>query len=126
MSNEETIVDRLERYRKENFIDTKKEMAEKMGVSPREYQFVESRTENKRKPNTKFLEKLEECTGISKSYWAFGDKSEFKHTESAIKSLIKEGYIKDINFSKDVEEAILSAVKADIQYILLKKKSSPK
>lgn len=123
----ETIVDRLEKYRRDYCIETKKEFAERLGISVREYQFFECRTKYVRKPTIKFLTKLVEYTGVNREYWLFGDENylknrhDFKKTETTVKELIDEGYINSIDFDKDIENALMLAIKADIQHLLLKK-----
>lgn len=120
--------DRLKKYREEDLLlSTKREMAEKIGVSEQLYAMVER---GDRKPSNDFLRKLVICSNIPEEYWVYGTKTEkdlinkrktFKSIESTVLDLIDEGYITDIDFSKEIEEILVTAIKADIQHLLLRK-----
>jgi transcriptional regulator with XRE-family HTH domain len=120
--------ERLKKYRNELNIDTKKEMAEKIGVSEQLYAMVER---GDRKPSNDFIRKLVIFSNLAEEYWIYGvtkdteviDKRKvFSSIENTVMELINEGYIKDTNFDKDIEDALLLAIKTDIQHILLRKK----
>jgi len=120
--------ERLGNYRKELNIDTKREMAEKMGVSEQLYAMVER---GDRKPSTDFIRRLVILSELSEEYWIYGIEKDsdiikrrknFKSIESTVLELINEGYIKDINFNKEIEDALLLAIKNDIHHILIRKK----
>lgn len=120
---------RLKNYREENLkISTKKEMAEKLGISEQLYAMVERGARN---PSKDFLKKLVTYSNLPEEYWIYGVKNEnefvdkrkvFKSIESTVYDLIDDGIISDINFDSDIEDVLITALKADIQHILLKRK----
>lgn len=121
---------RLEQYRVEELnFNTKREMADKLGVSEQLYAMVER---GDRTPSKDFLRKLVICSNIPEEYWLYGIQSEkdlidkrrnFKSIESTVLDLIDEGYITDIDFDKEIEEILITAIKADIQHLLLRKRN---
>ncbi|CAI3643046.1 helix-turn-helix domain-containing protein [Clostridium neonatale] len=121
--------ERLKNYRENHLkISTKKEMAEKLGVSEQLYAMVERGARN---PSKDFLRKLVIYSNLPEEYWIYGVKTEnefidkrkvFKSIESTVYDLIDDGTISDINFDSDVEDVLITALKADIQHILLKRK----
>ncbi|OOM81842.1 helix-turn-helix domain protein [Clostridium puniceum] len=120
--------ERLRSYRENELkLSTKREMAEKIGVSEQLYAMVER---GDRLPSNDFLRKLVLYSNMPEEYWRYGIQSEtdliakrkqFKSIENTTLELIDEGYITDINFSKDVEDLLITALKADIQHLLLRK-----
>lgn len=119
--------DRLKKFREELKINTKREMAAKLGVSEQLYAMVER---GDRKPSNDFIRKLVILSNLPEEYWVYGVEKDldivnvrknFKAIEDTILELIEEGYIKDINFSKEIEDIIVTAAKTDIQHILLRK-----
>lgn len=121
--------DRLIEYRESLNIDTKREMAEKLNVSEQLYAMVER---GARKPSADFIRKLVIFSNKPEEYWLYGvskdddiinKRKSFKSVENTVMELINEGYITDVNFGKDIEDALLLAIKADIQHILLRKNS---
>jgi hypothetical protein len=83
-----------------------------------------------RKPSEDFIRKLVIYSSLPEEYWLYGvEKDEdiinvrkkFKSIENTTLELIEEGYIKDINFNKEIEDILLTAIKTDIQHILLRK-----
>lgn len=120
---------RLKDYRENHLkISTKKEMAENLGVSEQLYAMVERGARN---PSKDFLKKLVTYSSLPEEYWMYGVKSEnefinkrrlFKSIESTVCDLIEDGSISDINFDSDIEDVLITALKADIQHILLKRK----
>lgn len=123
--------DRLRKYREEELnLSTKREMAEKLGISEQLYAMVER---GDRTPSNDFLRKLVVCSNIPEEYWLYGVQSEndlvakrktFKSIERTVLDLMEEGYITDINFSKEIEDILITAIKADIQHLLLKKSNN--
>lgn len=121
--------ERLKDYRENTLkISTKKDMAEKLGVSEQLYAMVERGARN---PSKDFLRRLVTYSDLPEEYWMYGVKSEnefidkrktFKSIESTVYDLIEEGIISDVNFDSDVEDVLIAALKADIQHILLKRK----
>lgn len=120
--------ERLKKYREEELmLNTKREMAEKLGVSEQLYAMVER---GDRKPSNDFLRKLVICSNVPEEYWLYGIQTEkdlinkrkrFKSIENTVLDLIDEGYITDIDFNKEIEEILVTAIKADIQHLLLRK-----
>lgn len=119
--------DRLKKFREELKINTKREMSAKLGVSEQLYAMVER---GDRKPSNDFIRKLVILSNLPEEYWVYGVEKDldivnvrknFKAIEDTILELIEEGYIKDINFSKEIEDIIVTAAKTDIQHILLRK-----
>jgi transcriptional regulator with XRE-family HTH domain len=120
--------DRLKKYREDLNIDTKREMANKLGVSEQLYSMVEKGT---RKPSEDFIRKLVVDSNLFEEYWLYGvvkddeilnSRNNFKSIENTVMELLNEGYIKDINFGEDIENALMLAIKTDIQHLLLRKK----
>lgn len=120
--------DRLINFRKELNIDTKREMANKLDVSEQLYAMVERGNRN---PSNDFIRKLVIFSNLPEEYWIYGvvkdteildKRKNFSSIENTVMELINEGYIKDTNFDKDIEEALILAIKTDIQHILLRKK----
>lgn len=118
---------RLLKYREELNVNTKREMAARLGVSEQLYAMVER---GDRKPSEDFIRKLVIYSNLPEEYWLYGvEKDEdiinirkkFKSIENTTLELIEEGYIKDINFDKEIEDILLTAIKTDIQHILLRK-----
>lgn len=122
----EKFNERLLNYRNELQIETKREMAEKIGISEQLYNMIENGYRN---PSKKVLKKLVEISGLPEEYWVYGiinDKSinnreELKDTRESINLLINLGIIKDENLSKEAIEVLIAALKADIKHLLLKK-----
>lgn len=117
---------RLEHYRVDTLkISTKREMAEKIGISEQLYAMFER---GARKPSKSFLKKLSDYSGIPESYWLYGsdleyieNRKEFNCTKETVDKLIKDGFItKDVEFSEDVEDILLTALKADLKHLFLK------
>jgi len=120
--------ERLEQYRMSLNINTKKEMAEKIGVSEQLYAMVER---GDRKPSDDFIRKLVIFSRKPEEYWLYGVEKDsdilnarknFKAIENTVMELINDGYIEDVNFDENIEKALLLALKTDIQHILLRKR----
>ena len=119
--------DRLKDFREKLGIETKREMADKLGISEQLYSMLEVGSRN---PSKKVLEKLVNFSGLPEAYWVYGiidDKSidsreELKDTKESIRLLINLGIIKDENLSNEAMEVLIAALKADIKHILMKKK----
>lgn len=120
--------ERLRKYRVDELkLNTKREMAEKLGVSEQLYAMVER---GARKPSNDFLGKLIILSNIPEEYWLYGVQTDkellnkrktFKSIENTVVDLISDGYITDIDFNKEIEEILITAIKADIQHLLLRK-----
>jgi transcriptional regulator with XRE-family HTH domain len=119
--------DRLKDFREKLGIETKREMADKVGISEQLYSMLEVGSRN---PSKKVLKNLVELSGLPEEYWVYGvinDKSlsereVLKDTKESINLLINLGIIKDENLSKEAMEVLTAALKADIKHLLLKKK----
>lgn len=119
--------DRLKDFRTKLGIETKREMADKVGISEQLYSMLEVGSRN---PSKKVLKNLVELSGLPEEYWVYGvinDKSinereVLKDTKESINLLINLGIIKDENLSKEAMEVLTAALKADIKHLLLKKK----
>lgn len=118
---------RLKAYRLDLGIDTKREMAEKIGIKESLYGMLES---GNREPSKNVLKKLVDHSGLPEEYWIYGilndnfinNREELKDTKESINLLINLGIITDENLSKEAIEVLLAALKADIKHILIKKK----
>lgn len=125
------FTNRLKNYRENEInLSTKREMAEKMGVSEQLYAMVER---GARKPSNDFLSKLVMLSNLPEEYWLYGVKTEkeridkrrdFKSIESTVMDLLNDGYIKDTDFDDEIKEILILALKADIQHLLLKRKNN--
>lgn len=119
--------DRLKEYREKLGIETKREMADKLGISEQLYSMLEVGSRN---PSKKVLHKLVDFSGLPEEYWVYGviddksinDREELKDTKESIKLLINLGIIKDENLSSEAMEVLIAALKADIKHLLMKKK----
>lgn len=118
--------DRLKDFRDNLGIETKREMADRIGISEQLYSMLEVGSRN---PSKKVLKKVVELSGLPEEYWVYGvinDKSidereVLKDTKESVKLLINLGIIKDENLSKEATEVLMAALKADIKHLLLKK-----
>lgn len=118
--------DRLKDFRDNLGIETKREMADRIGISEQLYSMLEVGSRN---PSKKVLKKVVELSGLPEEYWVYGvinDKSidereVLKDTKESVKLLINLGIIKDENLSKEAMEVLMAALKADIKHLLLKK-----
>ena len=119
------FINRLIQYRKSLNLN-KKEMAARLDVLPSTYTMVEN---GDRKPSENFLTSLINVSGKSEKYWLYGtdlecveNKEEFNCTKESINRLINDGFItKELNLSDDVKDIILTALKADLKHLFLKK-----
>ncbi|AXH51913.1 helix-turn-helix domain-containing protein [Clostridium perfringens] len=120
---------RLENYRSNILkISTKREMAEKLGISEQLYAMFER---GARKPSKQFLKTLSKYSNIPESYWLYGidseyieNRDEFNCIRETINNLINDGFItNDVeNISDEVKDILLTALKADLKHLFLKQK----
>lgn len=124
--NINTFKERLENYRVNVCkLSTKREMANKLGISEQLYAMVER---GDRDPSKKFLKVLTDYSGIPESYWLYGieeeyieNRNEFSCVKSAVNTLIEEGLIdSSLELDKDTEDILLTALKADIKHLFKK------
>lgn len=119
--------ERLENYRVNILkISTKKEMAEILGLSEQLYAMVERGARN---PSKRFLKKLCEYSSIPESYWLYGieadfleERKDFNCIRNTVDLLIENNLLdKTVSFNEDIEDILLTALKADIKHLFLKK-----
>lgn len=115
--------ERLRNYRVETLkFKTKREMAKYLGISEDVYSKAENGTRDISKP---LFQALEAKTGLSEQYWKYGtephhiNNSELKSTLTMLEQLLKDGDLKTYaDVTDEVENMLLTALKADIQHIL--------
>lgn len=121
------FAERLKHYRVNTLkISTKREMAEKIGISEQLYAMFERDARN---PSKSFLKNLSEYSNIPESYWLYGtdleyieNREEFNCTKETVNKLIEDEFItKDVEFSEDVKDILLTALKADLKHLFLKR-----
>ena len=121
-----TPSERLRKYRLETLhLKTKREMAKFLGVSEDVYAKAENGV---RTPSKKLLEALFDKTGLSEEYWNDGinqnnpKNKELTATLNIIEELIDSGYVvSDKELTPEIETLLLTALKTDIQHLLLKR-----
>ncbi len=125
--------ERLGEYRNKLHL-RKKEMADKLEVSESYYSLIES---GKRNPSKNFIEKLVLISELPEEYWIYGIKKEdyvntrddFKSLKKALDTIFDLSSIKNVdeifdqdNIPKDsLGKLLISALKADMQYMLEKR-----
>lgn len=130
------FTDRLTKFREELGLN-KKELAEELGVKDAYYSMIEN---GKRSPSKSFLESLVAFSKKPEEYWLYGieeDKTyinvreEFKCVKIAteqllnlnldVKDLFKKNDDNEIVIHKNsIEELLVAALKADIEYLKAK------
>lgn len=125
--------ERLENFRNKTGL-IKREFAEKLEVSESYYNMIEN---GKRNPSKTFINKLVSLSGKPEEYWMFGisdtqyraTREDFKSVRKATDQLIELNLINNIddlfkgNYPQGtLEELLIVALKADIEYLLDKKK----
>ncbi|WMJ81931.1 helix-turn-helix transcriptional regulator [Clostridium sp. MB40-C1] len=127
--------ERLKKYRESKKL-LKREFAEKLEVSESYYNMIEN---GKRTPSKNFIEKLVCESSMPEEYWIYGiENSEYVNVREDLKCVRKAvEQIIDLDLVKDVEklfngnypegtleELLIVALKADIEYLLEKKKDN--
>lgn len=125
--------DRLKNYRLKLGINTKTEMAERLGIIRTLYTMLEN---GDREPSNDVLEKLLLDSDLPAEYWLYGvtnekeylsKREEFKSLKNVATQLREIGLIKaGEEFSESVKEVILAAALADIEHILKKEELEAK
>lgn len=121
--------DRLREYRNSLGIKTQKDMAETIGITRQLYSNLES---GYKSPSKNVLDKLVSHSGQPEEYWLYGvveneyikERKEFKCLYTVLEDL-KDSSLLDLvdgNWSSEVENMLLSALKADITHMRLKNK----
>ncbi|AJA42825.1 helix-turn-helix domain-containing protein [Clostridium tetani] len=121
--------ERLKDYR-ESIGFIKRELAERLPVSESYYNMVEN---GKREPSKNFIEKLVVFSEKPEEYWLYGiseenyakERDSFKSTKKAVKQLLELNLINNVEdlFKGQyepgtLEELLITALKADISYLL--------
>lgn len=121
--------ERLKDYR-ENIGFIKRELAERLSVSESYYNMIEN---GKREPSKNFIEKLVVFSEKPEEYWLYGiseenyakERDSFKSTKKAVKQLLELNLINNVEdlFKGQyepgtLEELLITALKADISYLL--------
>ena len=125
--------ERLEKYRNELHLK-KREMANKLEVSESYYNLIEN---GKRHPSKNLIEKLVVVSELPEEYWVYGINTEdyintrddFKSLKKALDTIFEIGSFSNVdeifdqdNMPKDsLGKLLISALKADMQYILEKR-----
>lgn len=123
--------ERLREFRISLGIDTKQEMADKLGMSVDLHTKLENGVRN---PSKQALKKIIDFSGIPEVYWLYGITEQndeyinkrdiLSSTRECLESLIKIGLIKDVELTEEAKTVLLAALKADIQHLLDKEKSN--
>lgn len=127
--------ERLEKYRNELHL-RKMEMADTLDVSESYYSLIEN---GKRNPSKNFIEKLTLISELPEEYWVYGiNKKDYINTRAKFKSLNKaldtileldpfenadKLFDKDNNPLDSLGKLLIAALKADINYMIEKKKN---
>lgn len=125
--------ERLEKYRNELHLK-KREMSNKLEVSESYYSLIEN---GKRHPSKNVIEKLVVVSNLPEEYWVYGintddyinTRDDFKSLKKALDTIFDLGSFKNVdeifdqdNIPKDsLGKLVISALKADMQYILQKR-----
>ncbi len=114
---------RLKYYRENTLgIKTRRAMAEFLNMNEMVYSTFER---GARSPSKQFIKTLVAKSGMDEAYWLYGREAkgsdELECTMHTIKKLIRQKNIdKNTNFTSEVEDILLSALKTDIKQMLLK------
>lgn len=121
--------DRLIEYRNELGIDTQGKMAELIGISRQLYSSLES---GYKSPSKAVLEKLKNHSNLPEEYWLYGvgadnyitERKEFKCLYTMLEELKDTDYLdlRKGDWSPEVKDMLISALKADVTHMLLKNK----
>lgn len=116
------FAERLREYREvELRVETKKKMAEMLGISQQLYAMLER---GERNPSKKILSLLVAFSGMPASYWIYGineeqTKERYSFLDKNVNDLIEKGLIdKDGNFDSNIETLLIAALKLDIKNIV--------
>ena len=125
--------ERLEKYRNELHLK-KRGMSNKLEVSESYYSLIEN---GKRHPSKNVIEKLVVVSNLPEEYWVYGintddyinTRDDFKSLKKALDTIFELGSFKNVdeifdqdNIPKDsLGKLLISALKADMQYILEKR-----
>ncbi len=124
--------ERLKAYR-ESLGITKRDMSKRMNISETYYNMVEN---GSRQPSKNFIELLVIASHKPEEYWIYGiddseyvnSREELKCVRKAVEQILDLGIVKDINTlfqgsykEGTIEELIIAALKADIEYLIMKR-----
>lgn len=127
----EEFKDRLRSYRDSLNIDTQTKMAKELNITRQLYSNLES---GYKTPSDRVIDILVKHSGLPAEYWTYGvdpknyidERKEFKCLYTVIERLKDTDYLNLNNgdWSNEVKEMLISALKADITHLLLKEKDS--
>ncbi|MGG7058752.1 helix-turn-helix domain-containing protein [Clostridium tertium] len=126
------FTDRLKKFRNEKGLN-QTELGELIGVKKSYYSQIEN---NKKSPSRNFINSLVAISGLPEEYWLYGveekdyvnDRIEYKCIQRAFEQILELNIIDDVNKLRiqapegSIEELIVSAIKADLEHLINKKK----
>lgn len=126
------FTDRLKKFRTEKGLN-QTELGEKIGVKKSYYSQIEN---NKKSPSRNFINSLVSISGLPEEYWLYGveekdyvnNRIEYKCIQRAFEQILELNIIDDVSKLRiqapegSIEELIVSAIKADLEHLINKKK----
>lgn len=126
------FTDRLKKFRTEKGLN-QTELGELIGVKKSYYSQIEN---NKKSPSRNFMNSLVAISSLPEEYWLYGveqkdyinNRIEFKCIQRAFEQILELNIIDDVNKLRiqvpegSIEELIVSAIKADLEHLINKKK----
>lgn len=126
------FTDRLKKFRNEKGLN-QTELGELIGVKKSYYSQIEN---NKKSPSRNFINSLVAISGLPEEYWLYGveekdyidNRIEYKCIQRAFEQILELNIIDDVTKLRievpegSIEELIVSAIKADLEHLINKKK----
>lgn len=126
------FTDRLKKFRNEKGLN-QTELGELIGVKKSYYSQIEN---DKKSPSRNFMNSLVAISGLPEEYWLYGveekdyvnNRIEYKCIQRAFEQILDLNIIDDVNKLRiqvpegSIEELIVSAIKADLEHLINKKK----
>lgn len=126
------FTDRLKKFRNEKGLN-QTELGELIGVKKSYYSQIEN---NKKSPSRNFINSLVAISGLPEEYWLYGveekdyidNRIEYKCIQRAFEQILELNIIDDVTklrievLEGSIEELIVSAIKADLEHLINKKK----
>lgn len=126
------FTDRLKKFRTEKGLN-QTELGELIGVKKSYYSQIEN---NKKSPSRNFINSLVVISNLPEEYWLYGveekdyvnDRIEYKCIQRAFEQILELNIIDDVSKLRiqapegSIEELIVSAIKADLEHLINKKK----
>ena len=112
------FTDRLKKFRNEKGLN-QTELGELIGVKKSYYSQIEN---DKKSPSRNFMNSLVAISGLPEEYWLYGVE------EKDFEQILDLNIIDDVNKLRiqvpegSIEELIVSAIKADLEHLINKKK----